>query len=450
MNIYNQIAQVLGAHPGATALVDFRSGREISARDLLARVEELAHALRPKLPPDKTVVAVCLPNGLDVIATVLALWKLDHAVMPLPHTFTDLERQNILQNGPAAALIQALNKSPDDAEWVAGLGFKRYRAERAPRFSIEKLAFVRFTSGTTAEARGVLISHEAISARAASFGCALGLKPGRSVLWHLDMSYHFTTSITAFLLNRCEIHLGQILLPGRFAEWLRHRQVDLFFSLPFFYDQWADSTADFPRGETRFYVTGQTLSEKTMRRFRDHLGVLIHRMYGVIEAGIPALHAADEDPRTVGKVAPAFEISLREGVIFVRGPGPFSGYLMGEGFEFVPNTEDWFDTGDLGEWNSLGELVITGRKKEMIIAPGLKFFPSEVERVVDGAPGVRASAVFLQGDELTAAYEGETAPEVVAAHVRQALENAKVPLRFVRVDQLPRTASGKILRRGQP
>lgn len=452
MNVFPLIAEKLRSCPQATAIVNFRSLRRTTAEALLSATEDLAQRLRPLLPGEKSIVIICLPNGEDCIATVLALWKLGHAVMPLPTALTNAEIEHVLLNGPAATMIHSPLKEIQIGE-TTDLGhnvFRRFKADPAPNFPTTELAFVRFTSGTTDQAKGVLISHEAVAQRARSFGAALGLKDGQSVLWHLDMSYHFTTSIVAFLLHSCAIHIGNILLPSRFADWLKENAVDYFFSLPFFYSELMQYNGVL-RGDAKLYVTGQSIDANTLLRFREKYRRAIRRMYGIIEVGIPVLDGEDDDPGHLGRLISPYQIQFREdGGMLFKGPGSFYGYLMGPHFDYVPFTDEWFDTGDLGRRDANGEIHLVGRAKEIISLPGIKFFPSEVEGVLNSLTGVRASAVFQSGNTLTAVFESdrEISENEFLSHLRRFLEMGKIPTEFRRVEKVPRTTSGKISRKG--
>lgn len=443
MNIFAGISAALDKNSGRVAVHNFRSGKRLTGGELLASCDALAARLKPLLPAKKSVIAVCLPNGEEYLTTVLALWKLGHVIMPLPVSVAPADLERSVKDGPAAALVQQMS---------ADIAVTLKKAAADPSFPLDDLAFVRFTSGTTDQAKGVLISHTAIAARAKSFGEALGLVPGANVFWHLDMAYHFTTSITAFLLNSCTIQLGNVLLPARFADWISEERVDYFFSLPYFFEQLAGRNEPLkPLAKARFFATGQPLAAAAAARFRQKHGFSIARMYGVIEAGIPALGGEGDDPNVIGPVVPPYQIRISSGgEISVNGPGLYSGYLMGPDYSYVPREEDWFPTGDLGQVTAAGELVINGRSKEVIHLPGQKFFPAKVEEALNLLPGVRGSAVMLAGSgQLTAQYESDAdiPAEILAGHLLRHLEHAQVPEIFVRVDKLARTASGKLTRK---
>lgn len=452
MNIFFEIEAHLQSRKTQVALRNFRTGNAYSGQQLLDLVDNLSRSLENHLPKEKCVVALSLANSEISLASVLAIWKLGHIAMPLPHSVPHAELKHILQRGPASALL--LKSGPLTAESIP-LTIGRLRLALFPKtseflFPTEDLAFIRFTSGTTDTARGVLISHSAIFHRAQSFANALELKPGKSVFWHLDMAYHFTTSISAFLLSGCEIHLGHSLLPLQFSNWIEQQSVNYFFSLPYFFESLNRLTQPLLlKNETQLFVTGLSLQESVWKDFLKLHGQPIHRMYGVIEIGIPVLGASGEDVQVLGRLVHPYEVKLIDGVINLRGPGTFCGYLSGPNFHFQSFDQDWFNTGDLGEWTNEGELAFRGRTKELLLLGQFKMFPFEIENFLNQFPGVRASCAYIEGTSLAASYEADTeiCPEDLKDHLRQHLELGKIPEVFHHVVSIPRTPSGKILRR---
>jgi len=460
MNVFKEIEKSLEAYPNSLAIVNFRTEKSLSSSALLKMVADLAKIFSLHLPSEKSIIAISLVNSEEAVACVLAIWSLGHAVMPLPTRIPPAEIDVIMANGPAAILIFSSSKDEGSSiGLIHGLTLRRFRANRPPAFPTEELAFVRFTSGTTEQARGVLISHEAINERCKSFSQVLNLSHGRSTLWHLDMAFHFTTSIVSFLLHNCTIHLGQLLIPSRFASWLETHPIDYFFSMPFFYDQLASMETALKCQNTQFFVTGQALSEKAFLLFQKRHGQRLRRMYGVIEIGIPALLSDAEDPQIIGPEAPSYELKIVNpnsngtGTIHVKSPGPFLGYLMGHKYKFEPFDGGWFNTGDLGRITDSGDLMIEGRAKEQIHLAGQKFFPSQVESVLNSMPGIYGSAAFTEGDPpiLAIAFTSEKAftSFELMAWMRLRLERGQVPEKYLRVNKLATTPSGKILRSAQ-
>jgi malonyl-CoA/methylmalonyl-CoA synthetase len=144
----------------------------------------------------------------------------------------------------------------------------------------------------------------------------------------------------------------------------------------------------------------------------------------------------------------------KPGVVEIKGPNVFAGYWrMPEKTKEEFTADDWFKTGDVGQWSEDGYLSIVGRAKDLIISGGYNVYPKEIELVIDVIPGVVESAVVGVphpdfGEAVMAAVvKQKNAPldeAAVIAHVRSQIANFKVPKRVVFVDDLPRNAMGKV------
>jgi len=171
-----------------------------------------------------------------------------------------------------------------------------------------------------------------------------------------------------------------ISIPGR---WWKYRRVHSAFGLKF----WA-------------FVVGAAPLPPDVEEFWRGLGFAVVQGYGLTETApiVTLNHPFKTSKGSVGTAIPGVEIRIAEdGEILVRGENVTSGYwVAGAGAETdgVFDSEGWLHTGDIGERDAQGRLFIKGRKKEMIVTPdGLNVFPEDVERVLDEQPGVRESAV---------------------------------------------------------
>jgi long-chain acyl-CoA synthetase len=179
---------------------------------------------------------------------------------------------------------------------------------------------------------------------------------------------------------------GGLSIPAR---WWRYRRVHRAFGLKF----WA-------------FVVGAAPLPPDVEEFWGRLGFLVVQGYGLTEtAPIVTLNHPFRTRRgSVGTPIAGVEVRIADdGEILVRGENVTSGYYGQEGRgDGVFDADGWMHTGDIGERDAQGRLFIKGRKKEMIVTPeGLNVFPEDVERVLDETPGVRESAVvgFAQGAE---------------------------------------------------
>jgi malonyl-CoA/methylmalonyl-CoA synthetase len=167
---------------------------------------------------------------------------------------------------------------------------------------------------------------------------------------------------------------------------------------------------------------------------------------GLPLAGIKVLVAGDD-----GAAVPAGEV----GSVWLRGPNLFREYWQMPEATRAAFASGWFDTGDLGSLDGSGFLTLAGRKNDMIITSGFNVYPQVVERVLNECPGVKESAVLglpddLRGERVAAAIvRGDQSlnERALRAYWNERLVDYQRPSAIVFVEELPRNALGKVLRR---
>jgi acyl-CoA synthetase len=222
-----------------------------------------------------------------------------------------------------------------------------------------------------------------------------------------------------------------------------------------------------------FYMAGANIPDQTARRLLA-LGATPQNVYGMTENGshqyTRPTDAVDVITGTCGKSCSAYEVRLwqPDSPDLAAAPGEIGeiggrgGMLMLGYFNNQPATESsfngsgWFMSGDLGRFDSDGNLAIVGRKKDLIIRGGHNIYPSHIEEYAHRHPGVRKAAAFGVADErlgekvCLAIIGGDDCPgaEAMLQHLaREGLSKYDMPEYFLVVAQFPLTASGKILKR---
>jgi fatty-acyl-CoA synthase len=215
-------------------------------------------------------------------------------------------------------------------------------------------------------------------------------------------------------------------------------------------------------------VAGSALSPELAVRAQDAFGEVLYNFYGSTEVNIATVaqpHELRIAPGTVGRPPVATRIALFDdddrrleganvrGRIFVRGAAPFEGYTDGRHKQIV---DGYMSTGDMGHFDSAGLLFVDGRDDDMIVSGGENVYPLEVENLLAELPGVDEVAVIGVDDEefgkrlraVVVAESGATLDaQAVKDHVKANLARYKVPRDVIFVGELPRNATGKILRR---
>jgi acyl-CoA synthetase (AMP-forming)/AMP-acid ligase II len=224
----------------------------------------------------------------------------------------------------------------------------------------------------------------------------------------------------------------------------------------------------YPLPALRFVTaSGSAMEPTALTEFMDTFGDVVYSNYNATEAGMIATATPEDlraDPRSAGRPVRGCELRIlgddgRElptgevGQIAVLNTTPFEGYTHGD-------TKDHLDgymlTGDLGRLDEAGRLRVEGRVDDMIISGGENVYPAEVEAVLGAHPDVAEAAVIGVADEKFGqrllAYVvlrpgADADPQRLRTHVRDELANYKVPREIVVLDELPRNASGKVVKK---
>jgi long-chain acyl-CoA synthetase len=476
MNLYDAFRATSRRQPAAPALLGPRPGDRLSYWELAEAIEAAADRLHHAgLRPGDCVGLHC-PSGADYIVLTYAVWRCGGCVVPIPVELTDREKQEICQTIALALVITGPHRGGFVEPYRRGAAVDLPAATVVPvtpsrehpaGLDARASAFIRFTSGTTGTAKGVVLSHETIRDRIAAANEVLYIGPGDRVLWLLSMSYHFAVSIVAYLSYGAAV----VLPPDHFASGVqdaaRRYGTTLIYASPAHYSWLADADGGELPATVRLAVSTTTgLERAAAEKFRGRYGLPLTQALGIIEVGLPFINVdfAADRPEAVGRVLPAYQLRLDDSGL---GADCKEVLLSGKGFldayyepwrpraQIMP--DGWFRTGDVGEVDADGCLFLRGRTKDVISVLGAKFFPQEVEAVLLSHPAVAAACVVARPD----ARLGEVAYARVVArnpaeppseadllrYCRRHLAAFKVPQRIEFRPDLPRTASGKVLHR---
>jgi malonyl-CoA/methylmalonyl-CoA synthetase len=233
----------------------------------------------------------------------------------------------------------------------------------------------------------------------------------------------------------------------------------MFFGVPTMYARLAEAPGVDRLGTLRLCVSGSApLSADLHERIRERTGQVVLERYGMTETLmlVSNPYEGERRPGTVGVPLAGVELRLdkKTSEILVKGPNVFSGYLDLPAATAAAFTDDgYFRTGDIGEFDQEGYLLIVGRAKELIISGGYNVYPREVEDVLRTHPSVIDVAVVGTpseewGEIVTAYVEAtdEFDPEEVVAFAAQRLAPYKKPRLVYRIGALPRNRLGKVQR----
>ena len=456
--------------------------------------ERFACGLRMRGIRRSDVVTLWLENGWRWVICYFGILKCGATVNPVNVLLTADEVRFILADCGARMLIAGaerlgtlgsvagvtlLSDSPVrfSAETLEDLLTDTAATEGSEKSAASDLATIGYTSGTTGRPRGAALSHRSIVLNAAMTALMHGRSCGDVVVSALPLT-HVYGNIVMNSAVACGMSL--VLLP-RFDEESvlssieRHRAT-MFEGVPTMYVR----LINFPRlggfdlSSLRLCtVGGQTMPPSQMEEVQRLLGCPLRELWGMTElGGLGTTHPHNGPPKlgSIGVALPTMETAVVDpsdaarpvargepGELMVRGPLMMRGYLGDERATSESITVDgWLHTGDIVRQDADGYFFVVDRKKEVIVSGGYKVYPAEVERVIAQYPAVEMVAVAPVKDELkghvprafVVLKAGCNATEVeIISHCRTSLASYKIPKSVEFVTDLPRTSTGKILRR---
>ena len=496
-------------HPDKPAIIF--ENEEISFAALDRRSDRMANALSANGLAIGDRVVLYVGNSLALVEAAVGVWKAGGVVVPASTWLTSAELRYMVEDCRPFAIVFGPDQSDavGDSGTTSGPGAPRslFIGEAPPAGSVDVEGFVAsgadgpppalepepddamisYTSGTTGQPKGAIITHANLIAQALLTGNAWGLGGGDIHLVTTPVAHRTGLS----RLMSCMCHGATVVLLARFdpeaafTAIARHGAT-VFGAVPTVVRRLLDALApDDNRcdGLRLLMATGEAfpidLKKRLARRLPD---ISLHSFYAMTEAGAPATLRPDEQashPGSVGRITPGMEVRIvasdgsaaptgEAGEIEVRCgvPGRF---IMMRGYYNRPEATQsafngsWFRTGDVGYFDDDGFLYLVDRIKDMIVTGGFNVYSREVELALEAHAAVDGAAVVAgpdaefgecvvafvtrrvdaSADELANELADELADELIA-HCREHIAAYKRPKHVVFLDALPRNVNGKV------
>jgi acyl-CoA synthetase (AMP-forming)/AMP-acid ligase II len=484
-------------HPKRTALIDERGC--LSFEDLHRRTNALARELRKAGIAEGDGVAIMCRNHRGFIEATVACSKLGAGALYLNTAFAAPQITDVLEREDPVAVIHDQEFSAlVDAGAAARLRFIGWRdpaevagetASESAAVTLEELIargddsdleppaekgrVVILTSGTTGTPKGAARRQSDSVEPAAALFSKIPLRARQTTMIAAPMFHswgfaHFMLGLplfSTFVLRRKfdpEETLKAVAQHGASALVLVPVMLQRILALP------PETIARYDVSCLKVIaVSGSVLPGELAIRAMDAFGEILYNLYGSTEVAWATI-ATPEDlraaPGTAGRPPMGTVVKLLDehgdevpdgevGRIFVANEFMFEGYTDGGGKEIVRGL---MRTGDVGRFDASGRLFVDGRDDEMIVSGGENVFPREVEDLLADHQDIEEVAVVGVDDEefgqrlkafVVPRNGNELTAEGIQAYVKQNLARYKVPREVVFVDELPRNATGKILKR---
>ncbi|MBI5251020.1 MAG: AMP-binding protein [Desulfomonile tiedjei] len=489
MNIANNLERSALFFPDRPAISEGES--EISYRALNARANHVATGLIKLGVRPGELVGICAPNSSDWIAFYFGVLKAGAVALTLANSLQRDELALLLAHSRPRFLLTAdqklgvIEKLRDQVglekiictsgdislELLVESGTDTFRAVDRHR---NDTAAILYTGGTTGVPKGVMLTHENITVSSYNVAYAEDSSEIDRALCFLPLNHVFgqihITNSTIFSCGCIE------LLPAydldRVLDKTASGRVTKLFAVPTIYTRLLTVPGLKERlGKVRYcFSAAASMAAEVVRQWKDLTGLTMYESYGMTESAsaVTYNHFYSHVIGSVGTSVPGVEVQIRdeqgnilpegqEGEICIRGRNIMKGYLNNPiDTKSAFWSDGWFRSGDIGVLDERDYLFIVDRLKDMIITGGENVYPREVEEVIYTSPGIQECAVVglpdrEWGERVTAFVVPrpgeEVVPEELKVFLKQRLAAYKIPKEYVLVDEMPKSATGKILKR---
>jgi long-chain acyl-CoA synthetase len=503
---YNNFYEIINANANNSPkkTVIFTHDSKINNKELLSRVDTFARFLELSGVRYKDKVAIVLSNSEYFIIALFAITKIGAIAVPINNFLKKDELEFIINNCDAKVLVSTNtfaneltgvfdNTHIQKIIWTdnyKNLDERNYcfdeilktsnvneKIEHIP--TLDDTAIIIYTSGTTGNPKGAMLSYKNILSNSISGTMRMGLVPKDRFIVYLPMFHSFTLSIMVILpfFNNSSIVIVKSIFP--FANVLKQillKRVTIFLGAPQIYT--ALNKAKIPWyfmwfHKIRGFVSGSApMSEQVMTEFKNKFkGALFLEGYGLSECSPAVCINPIEKQKilSVGIPLPSYETKVVDeemievktnevGELIVKGDCVMQEYYNDEEATKETIVNGWLKTGDFAKIDDEGYIYIVDRKKDLIISKGINIYPREIEELIYQLEDVESTAVIgLQDatkDEKILAFiqikddvETKLTSKKVKDYLKENLANFKIPKEVHFIDNMPKNALNKVLKR---
>ncbi|WP_054837487.1 class I adenylate-forming enzyme family protein [Metallosphaera hakonensis] len=475
--------QILDSAPQDKMAINY-----LGTRITYERLKEMVSSVSSQLNISKgDVVVLSTQNIPQFLIAEYAIWMKGGVVLPVNPSYSERELELVARNSKAKLVIASCESSVpegvpvirtnpetfhDLSEFREKWGIQDCNEElnlRSGKGELihplpEDLAVLMYTSGTTGTPKGVPITHANLFASSLIYVKWFKFQEERVL--GIAPFFHITGQVfhvTASILSGSQIVATFRFDPNLALDTAEKERTTVTMSVATAYRAMLNSLSDQDLSSMRLWSSGGMPMPRVLEEeWRRRVGQWIYMAWGLTETTSPATlwpypYSGELPVNEMGVVSsgvPVYNTEIivaEDGELKVRGPQVVKGY-----WGMVEFVEGWLPTGDLGEIRD-GWVYVLDRKKDIIVTSGFKVMPREVEEVLHLHPAVEEAAVVgiedqYRGERVVAFVKlrpgfGEEIVKQLGEFCRARLAPYKVPREFRIVSEIPKTGSGKIVRR---
>lgn len=460
---------------------------KIAYGDLLAKANIAGHEIQ-RLFPERQNIALLIPNTIFFPISLFGTLAAGHIAVPFSPLLNPEELAQLIRHSDTKTLIydELMKDKAEKAVEMAGVdillipaaslleGESANAGALDPAVDIDAESMILYTSGTTGDPKGVVLSHRNIYSNYVSFTRVLNFNEHDTFLCCLPLHHTYAMTVIVFgaLLRGARVILYLQFAPQKIVEAMLTEPNVVIAAVPpmlLMAARFAPDDAAL-RHRLRYVVSGGgPLPVEVYHFFYKKFNHEILEGYGLTETSpVVAYNPPGKNKvGTIGPPLPDVEVQVRDeegrvlgpnqiGELCVRGELVMKGYYKNEdATRAVFYEEGWLRTGDMASIDEQGYIKIVGRLKDIIVSAGENIYPREIEETLQKYPGVVEAAVVAKPDRLrteipyayvvlSEAAKGKVSGSDLREFCRQHLAEYKAPDDFEFIDVMPRTAKGTI------
>ncbi|WP_296859638.1 class I adenylate-forming enzyme family protein [uncultured Methanobrevibacter sp.] len=458
-----------------------KNGEKYTSKEILSIVSEIGRNLKDIGIKKGDRVLIYLNNSEEYLFSLFAIWRIGAIAIPTNRIMTQSELEYIINDSTAKLMIT--DKQGKDLIKINTyipeniVEYKTCDVLEAENTNWDDLCQLQYTSGTTGQPKGAMLTHGNYFTAIHNECDVLTLKQDDVFLGIYPMAHvGLSWAISALRAAAYYILIEQFNI-DEYLKLCEEEKVTVLTGMPpVIHSLTTQDARKYLKTVREIISGGGPLHKKIWKDFHQTYQIPIINAYGLSETIVigtgtvirPEDYWEADRFESVGHPVCFSEVKIvdeldsskildeyEHGEIALRGPAVAKGYWRNIEKTKSSFLEDgWFLTGDIGYLDSDNRLFITDRKKDMIVMSGWKIYPTEVEEVLIKYPEVKEIAIFSindchRGELPVAAVVWQNTPddEGLLKYARENLSRYKVPRKIFALDELPRVNGWKLLRR---